>query len=447
MTIDEIKAGPGDKNPPKPGKWTIVSAKSEGVTPGFNIRDESGELFVVKFDPLAWPELTTGADMISSRILHAAGYYVPEYYIVHFTVDDLQLGDDVNLRDERGGIRKMRRQDVVELLLDVPRDSDGRWRGIASRMLKGRPLGPFRFDGTRSDDPNDIVPHEHLRALRGYRVLCALLNHDDSRSINSLDMLVNEEGRQYIKHYLIDFGSSLGSGTWQPNSPRNGSEYWFEPDRVAKNLFSLGIYMPAWMKADLKTGRRIRGVGNFESEYFDPMGWKPEYQNPAFLNANPDDLFWAAKQVMSLTDEQIRAAASVAEFTDSRAAEYLAKHLIVRREKIGRVFFAGVLPIDKFRVAGGELKFVDLEVQHGFVDSRHYTVQWSRFDNQADTKTVIDGADGFRVPVLSEGAYLAADIEDGRPDRTVTVYLRKRSGKIEVVGVDRTFPKPAFARN
>ena len=45
----------------------------------------------------------------------------------------------------------------------------------------------------------------------GERVYAAWLNHDDSRAPNTLDMLVAENGRSYLKHYMFDFGSVLGS--------------------------------------------------------------------------------------------------------------------------------------------------------------------------------------------------------------------------------------------
>ena len=44
-------------------------------------------------------------------------------------------------------------------------------------------------------------------------VFAAWLNHDDSRSINNLDTLVRDSSRTVIRHNLLDFGSTLGSGT------------------------------------------------------------------------------------------------------------------------------------------------------------------------------------------------------------------------------------------
>ena len=73
---------------------------------------------------------------------------------------------------------------------------NGRYRVLASRFAEGAPLGNFRYYGTRPDDPNDIVPHEDRRELRAARVFGAWLNHDDSRGVNSLDMLHTDGGRQ-----------------------------------------------------------------------------------------------------------------------------------------------------------------------------------------------------------------------------------------------------------
>ena len=56
------------------------------------------------------------------------------------------------------------------------------------------------------------MPHEDRRELRGYGVFAAWLNHVDAKAINSLDMLVTENGRSFVRHNLIDFGSALGSG-------------------------------------------------------------------------------------------------------------------------------------------------------------------------------------------------------------------------------------------
>ncbi|MCP5118263.1 MAG: hypothetical protein GY953_46205 [bacterium] len=437
MGLAELKAGVGsNKAPAADGKWTVSKAKTEGVTPGFNIKDSTGTEYVLKFDPLDYPELATGADMITSKILHAVGYNVPEYYVVHFNPDKLDVGDDVEFRDAMGNEREMQRRDITELLLSAPRSEDGSWRAIASRWLPGRAVGEFRFYETRTDDPNDLAPHEHRRDLRGYRVFCAWVNHDDSRAINTLDMLHSEGGLQYIKHYLIDFGSTLGSATNGPNSARGGAEYLWNGGSTVKQLFSLGLWVPRWAT---KKYPKIGAAGNFESKVFDPRTWVPEYPNAAFVNALPDDLFWAAKQVMAFTDDQIRAIVETAEFSDARASEYVAKTLIERRDKIGKTFFADVLPVDRFAVQGGKLEFEDLEVKHGFVTSREHNVRWSEFDNQSGKNTPLPGANSFDVPSVADGSYLAAEISAERTGQTATVYVRRRGVELEVVGIDRSW--------
>ena len=99
---------------------------------------------------------------------------------------------------------------------------------IASSRAKpsyGKPVGPFLYVGTRSDDPNDVVPHEHRRELRALRVFAAWTNHVDSKAINSLDALVTENGKAVVRHYLIDFGSTMGSASIKAREYDEGFEY------------------------------------------------------------------------------------------------------------------------------------------------------------------------------------------------------------------------------
>jgi len=50
-------------------------------------------------------------------------------------------------------------------------------------------VGPFSYRETRSDDPNDTIPHQDRRVLRGLGVFAAWLNHHDTRSINTWTLL------------------------------------------------------------------------------------------------------------------------------------------------------------------------------------------------------------------------------------------------------------------
>jgi hypothetical protein len=438
MSKEAIQSGPGDARPPNMnGPWTVRSGKNEGVTPGFRIEDSEGMLYLLKFDPLKYTDLATAPDALVARLFYALGYHVPENYIVYFDADQLAISDKTKFIGPDGKARSMTRRDVTEILLKVPQSKEGKYRATASRLLPGEALGPHRYFGVRADDPNDIYPHEHRRDQRGLWVHSAWLGHDDSRGVNSLDMLTEEEGVPYVKHYLIDFGSTLGSASVRPNSPRSGN-YLFSWREIGSQMFTLGLYVPGWAKANYPD---LPSVGRFEWEQFDPLEWRPEYPNPAFENALPDDTFWAAKQVMALSDEQIRWAVETGEYSNPAAAEWVIECLVKRRDKIGRAFFDRVLPLDRFRVTGQELAFDDLGAMHGFYSPRTYRIRWNHFDNLRNVSTPLAGWEGRTLPAVAgemgDGAFLMAHIAGNDPEKDIEVYLRKQRGSWEAVGVER----------
>lgn len=440
MSLGDLVRGAGTDNAPaKEGVWTVFQSKAEGVTPGFRVRDTQGRRYVFKMDPKRYPELASAADVVGAKFFHALGYNVPENYIVTFRREQLVPDPKGKFVDSRGRERPMTPRDLDDILKNAPRDAEGRYRALASFYLPGELLGPFRFHGVRSDDPNDITPHEHRRDLRGLHVFCAWLGHNDAKSLNTQDSLLNDGPFRYIRHYLIDFGASLGSDSFTIKSPRAGNEYLIGWKPAAVQMLSLGFVIPDWAKADFPV---IPSAGRFESHVFEPERWTPNYRIPAFRNRLPDDEFWAAKQVMAFRDDEIRALVGTGEYSDSRAVDHLTRVLIERRDKIGRCYFAKVLPLDQFQVRNGRLEFVDLGVTHGFASPREYKIRWSRFENGRGRTQPIPG-EGPAIPASfaasPAGSFAVAAIEADDPEKQVIAYLRKDVGGVNVVGLERTW--------
>lgn len=368
LTLKEIARGPNQGNgPDTSAAWTITRAKMQGVTPGFTIKDGRGNSYLLKFDPKGYPELASGAEVISTKLLYAAGYNTPENRITVFDPKRLIMGKKVKFSDQNGIDRYMTGNDLQNLLDSIQKRKDGRIRALASKYLQGEPLGPFRYRGVRKDDWNDLVPHQHRRELRGLRLLCAWLNHFDTKAGNSLDMYVNKKGCRYVKHFLIDFGATLGSASWGPNYPWRGHQNDTDPHVMLENLFSLGLYIRPWENLQ---GVVYPSVGLFEAELFDPLDYKPQVPNPAFENMTLRDGYWAAKIIISFSDAQIKAAVEQAHYSNPNAEAYIIKTLIKRRNKIGNAIFSKTCPLDKFRIekkANREsvLQFVDLAVKSG----------------------------------------------------------------------------------
>jgi hypothetical protein len=453
LSIADIVRGPDGRAALSLDGWMISSGKTTGVQPGFRMTDPSdnNQLYQIEIDPPSNPEMATGAEIIGTAFYHAFGYSTVEVYLAELDPEKLVIAPDARVFDPLIGERRvLTRLDVDRVLRRGARQPNGRYRVLASRFAPGQPVGNFRYYGTRPADPNDIVPHEHRRELRGARVFGAWLNHDDSRGVNSLDMLVREREHAYIQHYMFDFGSILGSGTVFAQRHRAGNEYILEWAPGWKTLLTLGLYTRPWLHYEYPAALPP-AVGRFEGEAFEPAAWKPEYPNPAFENMRADDAFWAARIVSQFSDQAIRAIVEKAKYSDPRATDYLVATLIQRRDKVLRTWLTGINPIvDVSLGPGGVLSFSNAAVEAGLAPApAGYRAVWARFDNVtrelAPLGSTMSATTRLSPPEelpAAPGAYVRVAISaDGAPHPSwgepVHAYFRSMESGWTLVGFER----------
>ena len=452
MSPRELAIGPNQEDTtgsaagPADGPWTVTSGKFQGASRGFQIEDARGDRYVIKLDDPDWPELMSAAEVISTKIFYGAGYHVPQNTITRFSPDQLHVGEEAMV--QAGATqRPMTSEDLDTLLAPYDTGESGMIRGVASKFVDGEPLGPIFFKGTRDGDENDRVRHEQRRELRGLRVVGSWLNDADRRHANTLAAYTDE---QYVKHYILDMGSTLGANAGSPHQPIHGQAYMIDQRKIPTAIFGLGAYRFPWWYYDATP--QYEAVGYFRADVFDPGEWVPTYPNPAFEKMTLRDAFWGAKIVMSFSDDDLRAIVETGRISNPEAEAHLVDVLRARRDKIGRYWFDRINPLDRFSVesaslsvaerkggtaAGGDgapadrsvLRFDDLAVTSGLEPSegRRYTVQLHLDDAPlGDRRTVRDR----RVPLTVDGAPLRRVLEKegrtGSHQRVVRVDLRTR---------------------
>ena len=441
LTTEELQKGARVHGGPQP-PFTVVAAKTEGVTPGFRIKDGRGLTYFIKVDPASNPEMATSADVMGALFLYAAGYNVPENYILLAHRNDFVLSEKATITALSGKKHQMNRAQLEKILDVVPVESDGRVRLMASLSVSGRIIGPFRYEFLRSDDPNDLIPHDRRRDLRGLDILFAWLNHTDAKGDNSLDSVVGKDADARIVHHLLDFGDSFGSDSDIAKDPRHGQEFWLPTSREQTNrAMTLGLKPTSWER--VKYPHDLPAAGNFTATGFDPLTWKPNYPNPAFLEMTPLDAYWGAKRVVAFSNEDIHAIVEEGQFSNPAVTDYITKVLITRRDLIGKAWFSRVAPLEDFAVTDGKLSFTDLGQKYGLLSSSIYSYSWFSFDNRSASKTPVAGASSDSIPAAlassGEGSFIGCTLTDTKePHRTVTVVFKKDGDQWKQVGVDRT---------
>src|SRR5262245_29072055 len=417
-TEAEGARGPIVNPGPLPGAMTVTYAKPEGVSPGFIVQDSAGVTWFVQFDAAKYPEAATGAAMVANRIFHLLGYWQPEYHLAEFRPELLSIGPKATTETPSGKIRRLERADLDKLLGKAARKPDGGYRMLASRGISDN-VGGFRYAGTRPDDPNDVVPHEHRRELRALKVFGAWTNLVDMKAGNTLDALVKVGGRSVVRHYLQDVGSTFGTGALAPREWDEGYEFLYEGDATWKRLVTISLFQQPWQSIPYT---EYRSIGRFEGDAFEPEAWKPRVPTAAFFNARADDNFWAARRVMAFTDSMIRAIVEVGGYSDAAAARHLGDVLIKRRDRIGRAYLPAINPIVDVKLTrDGALTFGNAAVE-AKVSQAHaggYRARWYAFDNVTGESravgNVTSSGDGRmqappEVPAAA-GGFIRVDIE------------------------------------
>jgi hypothetical protein len=456
ISAEELARGPLTGAPPDPSSWTLIREKTAGAHPGFTARDARGETWFLEFDPIPYPEGATGAVEVATKIFWALGYNQVESFLTTFDPTKVSIDPKATVKRPSGARTPFTRDDMNVILENVAQKDDGTYRIVAGRLIPGKILGNFLFAGSRPDDPNDIVPHEHRRELRALRVFGAWANLTDLKAANTLDALETRNGRATIKHYLQDVGSTLG----MPNDEHEWDlswEHFYQSDTTLKRLFSFGFALSPWQTVDYV---EYPSVGKFEGDEFDPRKWRPQTPTVAYMELRADDAFWAARRVTAFTDDMIRTVVHAGEYSDPAAEKYLGDVLIKRRDKIAGIYLTAVNPIVNPRLdANGRLTIENAAAAAGVAQGPvTYRASWLLFDNATGVTTPISDTTSetttLQAPAglpAAPGSFLAVDIAaDSAAHPTwkqpVRTYFRRTGDGWKLVGLER-LPERATAHD
>ena len=447
ISTDQIARGPNVAAPPDPSKWVLVREKTAGAHPGFTAKDAKGDTWFLEFDPPYFPEGATGAVAVATKIFWALGYNQVESFISTFDPKKAEIDPKATVKRPSGKRTRFTRDDMNVVLENVAKNADGSYRVIAGRLLPGKILGGFLYAGTRPDDPNDVVPHEHRRELRALRVFGAWTNLTDLKAANTLDTLETVNGRSVVKHYLQDVGSTFGMCNdlyeWDLSY-----EHFYEGEPSLKRLFSFGFALSPWQTIKYV---EYPSIGKFEGDRFDPREWRPQTPTTAYMELRDDDAFWAARRVAAFSDELIRAAVHEGHYSDPNAEKYLGDVLIKRRNKIASIYLTAVNPVVSPGLdANGRLTFENAAVAAGVASGpATYRASWLRFDNAtgetqpiAETRSSTTSIDAPTGLPTGAGTFVAVDIavdSAGHPTwvRPVRTYFQRQAGGWKLVGLER----------
>jgi hypothetical protein len=464
MTPEEIAVGscPARMLDPKTdpdGSWVVDQGKPNGANPGFRVNVKGVGKFMLKADTKGEGDKATGATAIASRIYHAAGYWSVCDTVVYVPRRLLSLTPGLKFADN-SGIEREFDQKALDNVLDNAVQKGDLVRMLASQWLPGRTIGPFKYEDTRDDDPNDVIPHEDRRDLRGARLLAAWLGHFDSREQNSMTTWhsVDEKNKDsspgHTIHWYIDLGDCFGSTwEWDQLTRRINKSYYFDPADVAFDLVTLGIPTRPWDESKKTPG--AEQFAYFPNDAFEPEAWKGGYPNPAFARMTELDGAWMARIISRFSDEDILRVVEVGQYQTPGHTELIAKTLIKRRDAIRKRYFQNLSPLTEVTAEGTEVCATDLARVAGTwpeASFRYGAAAWTGEELDENRQLKVTVKDGGRVCVdvgrvaKSDSAkpddpsrYVVVDVQNGVAEGPLRAHfydLGPAKG-LKLVGIER----------
>jgi hypothetical protein len=338
------------------GSWLIDQGKPNGFTPGFRVR-VGKKKYMFKTDSQKEPERPSAASAIGAAVYHAVGFHTSCEQIVYFDRKLVHLKPGLEFTRNDGVTRPFDEPALDEVFAEAGRRGET-FRFQASAWLPGYLLGPFRYEGTREDDPNDVIPHEDRRDLRGGRLVAAWLHHFDAREQNSMDAWIAKDPKRpesspgFVRHYYLDTSDSLGSvWDWDGVSRRMGHSYLLDWGDIGLDFITLGLLERPWERE-----RQVMPMfGYYHYREFEPDKWLNEYPNPAFGRATERDNAWMARILSRFDPEDVRALAHLGRFSEPQATEYIAEVMEMRLRKIAERYLLRLSPLADLRVDGRDV--------------------------------------------------------------------------------------------
>lgn len=419
------------------GSWVIDKGKTDGATPGFRVKVPGKGKFMLKADFSNQPERPSAASAIGVRLYYAAGFHVACDSVVNVRPSLLKLSPGLTVTDNSGKTRPFDQKALEAVLAASPLRGERR-RMQSSQWLPGLPIGPFRYEGVRDDDPNDVIAHEDRRELRGARVLAAWINHFDAREQNSMSSwiadnpAVADSSPGHVRHYYLDVSDSMGSEwDWDGISRRLGHSYYLDFEHVGQDFVTFGLLERPWEKAKKAPEGEI--FGYFKGDDFEPDQWKAGYPNPTFSRMSERDGAWMTRIIARLTPEHVRAIVKTGQFSQEKHEKFLLDALLERRRRILRRYFSILSPVTDVEITADGICALDLASWSGVFSDRtfnysaHLVHDGSR-QAEAPGAVVVKGEGRVCIPFKSVLS-TASSIPAGDPQRYRVIELSNGQSK------------------